>query len=146
MFVVDTNVFVYAAIRQCPEHEQALAALERWRSGSELWFATWSIVYELLRVVTHPRIFPTPLTLEQGWRFVESLVASPSFGLLTETERHLEIVRDLSEEYPRLLGNRVHDLHIAALMAEHGVAEIRTADTDFYQFRFLRVANPLTSR
>lgn len=42
-------------------------------------------------------------------------------------------------------GNVVHDLHIAALMVEHGVTEIRTADTDFHQFEFLRVRNPLTA-
>jgi predicted nucleic acid-binding protein len=28
-------------------------------------------------------------------------------------------------------------------MKEHGIPEIRTADTDFHQFPFLRVVNPL---
>jgi predicted nucleic acid-binding protein len=37
----------------------------------------------------------------------------------------------------------LHDLHIAALMREHGVAEIRTADIGFHEFKFLRVVNPL---
>ena len=37
----------------------------------------------------------------------------------------------------------MHNLHIAALMREHGVTEIRTADTDFHQFKFLQVVNPL---
>ena len=35
-----------------------------------------------------------------------------------------------------------HDLHIAAVMREHGITEIG-ADTDFHQFKFLRVVNPL---
>jgi hypothetical protein len=30
-------------------------------------------------------------------------------------------------------------------MLEHGVMEIRTADTDFHQFPFLRVVNPLAA-
>jgi predicted nucleic acid-binding protein len=42
-----------------------------------------------------------------------------------------------------ITGNRLHALHIAALMTEHGVVEIRTADLAFHQFRFLRVVNPL---
>lgn len=29
------------------------------------------------------------------------------------------------------------------LMREHGIKEIRTADTDFLEFRFVRVVNPL---
>jgi predicted nucleic acid-binding protein len=60
-----------------------------------------------------------------------------------ETERHPDVVRDLTLEYPRISGNRLHGLHIAALMKEHGVAEIRTADVAFHQFKFLRVVNPL---
>jgi predicted nucleic acid-binding protein len=28
-------------------------------------------------------------------------------------------------------------------MREHGVREVRTADTDFHQFPFLEVVNPL---
>ncbi|MGH9431153.1 MAG: type II toxin-antitoxin system VapC family toxin, partial [Terriglobia bacterium] len=75
--------------------------------------------------------------------FIESLGSSPSFGILVETDRHEEVVRELTREYPRMSGNRLHDLHIAALMREHGVTEIRTADTDFHEFKFLRVVNPL---
>lgn len=38
----------------------------------------------------------------------------------------------------------MHDVHTAVLMKEHGIDEIRTVDTDFHQFRFLRVVNPLS--
>jgi predicted nucleic acid-binding protein len=60
-----------------------------------------------------------------------------------ETDRHPEVVRDLTLEYPHMSGNRLHDLYIAALMKEHGVVEIRTADLAFHEFKFLRVVNPL---
>jgi toxin-antitoxin system PIN domain toxin len=143
VFVVDTNILIYAAIRQSPEHKVARAAVERWRRGSALWYASWPIVYEFLRVTTHPKVFDRPLTITEAWRFIESLRAAPAFGLLIETERHADILRDLTVAHSRLAGNIVHDLHTAALMREHGVAEIRTADTDFHQFPFLRVVNPL---
>jgi predicted nucleic acid-binding protein len=35
-------------------------------------------------------------------------------------------------------GNMVHDLHIAALLREHGVDEIVTSDTDFHRFKGFR--------
>lgn len=63
--------------------------------------------------------------------------------MLVPTERHMEVLEGLSTRHPRLSGNIVHDLHTAALMREHGVTEIRTADTDFHQFPFLTVVNPL---
>jgi hypothetical protein len=143
MFVVDTNLLVYAANRRSPHQGPARSALEKWRWGSEAWFLTWSIIYEFLRATTHTRTLDRPLTFAEAWSIIDSLRSSPSFGILVETERHADVVRDLTLEYPRISGNRLHDLHIAALMREHGVVEIRTADLGFHEFKFLRVVNPL---
>jgi toxin-antitoxin system PIN domain toxin len=143
MFVVDTSLLIYAVNRRSPHQARARSALEEWRGGSEAWFLTWSIIYEFLRATTHARTLDHPLTFVESWSIIDTLRASPSFGILVETERHAEVVRDLTLEYPRVSGNRLHDLHIAALMREHGVLEIRTADLGFHQFKFLRVVNPL---
>jgi toxin-antitoxin system PIN domain toxin len=143
MFAVDTNLLIYAAIREFMEHGRAAKLLAQWTSSPVPWFVTWSITYEFLRVVTHRSTFSRPLTFAEAWSFIENLQSSPSFGILVETERHAEVVRDLTREYPRMSGNRMHDLHIAALMREHGVVEIRTADMGFHEFKFLRVVNPL---
>ena len=143
MFVVDTNLLLYAAIRQFIEHGRAAKLLTGWKSSPAPWFITWSIAYEFLRVATHRAAFSHPLAFADAWGFIESLQSSPSFGILVETDHHAEVVRDLTREYPRMSGNRLHDLHIAALMREHGVVEIRTADIGFHEFKFLRVVNPL---
>lgn len=143
MFVTDTNILVQAAIREASHHGQARAAMARWQAGDRQWFATWPIVYEFLRVVTHPAVYRRPLSFADGWSFVEALLAQPGFGILTETERHPAVVAEMQRDYPWAAGSIMHDLHTVALMREHGVAEIRTADTGFHRFRGLRVVNPL---
>ncbi len=143
MFVVDTNLLVYAAHEEARDHAESLALLETWRADSRPWFATWAIVYEFLRVTTHRAILERPFRFEEAWRFIDVLLQAPSFGLLTQTDRHPQIVRELAALHPRAAGNLMHDLHTAALMREHGVSEIRTADAHFHQFKFLRVVNPL---
>jgi hypothetical protein len=143
LFVVDTNLLIYAAVSESPRHERARLLVDKWRRSAESWLITWSIAYEFMRVVTHRAALPHPLTFVDAWSFIESLRLSPSFGILVETDRHAEVVRDLTREYPHVSGNKLHDLHIAALMREHGVVEIRTADIGFHQFKFLRVVNPL---
>lgn len=143
MFVVDTNILLYAVNPDAPEHQRARDALESYRRDARLWFLTWGIVYEFLRVSTHRSVFPRPLDFVTAYRWIALLLASPACRVLTESERHAFILGELSSKHPRLAGNHVHDLHIAALMLEHGVSEIRTADTDFHQFPFLRVVNPL---
>jgi uncharacterized protein len=145
VFLVDTNLLVYAAIKECPEHAVVRPLLERWRSGPELCFLAWPIVYEFLRVTTHRRVFRDPLTLREAWSFIDALRAGSRVSVVAETERHSETLRELVAEFPRVGGNLVHDLHVAALMKENGVSEIRTADADFHQFSFLRVVNPLAA-
>ena len=143
MFVVDTNLLLYAVNAGSPEHPTAAAEIERYRQGGDLWFLTWGIVYEFLRVSTHRSVFERPLRLAEAWAWIEVLRAGRGFRILAETERHPDVLGELAARHPRLAGNPVHDLHTAALMLEHGIAEIRTADTDFHQFLFLRVVNPL---
>jgi len=144
MFVVDTNILLYAVNPDSREHKQAREALHEWRSGPRSWFLTWGIVYEFLRVSTHPAVFPSPLTLAQARNWIAALLSARNAAILAESERHSEALIEVCALHPRLAGNVVLDLHTAVLMKEHGVSEIRTADTDFYQFKFLKVVNPLT--
>ena len=146
MFVVDTNLLIYAVNPDAPEHETCLAALEEWRSGARSWFLTWGIVYEFLRVTTHTSVFPSPIDLSTAWQWLTLLLRSPRSGIIAHTDRHHEVLAELVERYPRLRGNVTHDMHTVALMREHGIVEIRTADADFHQFEFLEVVNPLVQR
>ncbi|HEV2383190.1 MAG TPA: TA system VapC family ribonuclease toxin [Terriglobia bacterium] len=144
MFVVDANLLIYAAIRESHQHERAQRLVQGWGASTEAWSVTWSIIYEFLSVSTRRSIYTRPLSFSDSWSFIQTLRTSPSFKILAETERHPEVIEELVHEYPQMSGTRFHDLHIAAMMREHGITDIRTADTDFHQFKFLRVTNPLT--
>lgn len=146
MFVVDTHVLIYAANQSCPEHADCLKLLENWRSQPSAWFVTWGILYGFIRVVSHPRVLPRPWSLKDAWGFVESLLAAPGLEVLAETTRHEDVCADLIEAVPQIAGNLVTDLHIAALMREHGVKVIYTRDADFHRFPFLEVRDPLQPR
>jgi toxin-antitoxin system PIN domain toxin len=143
VFVVDTNVLVYAADRDAPGHERCRERLLAWRAQAEPWYLTWSVVYEFLRVTTHLRIFRAPWAPSQSWSFLEAVLAAPSLALLTESERHASVLAGLIAEVPELTGNLVHDAHTAALMLEHGVRTIYTRDTDFHRFAGIKVRDPL---
>ncbi len=60
MFVVDTNILIYAAEENFPEHPCCRRILLEWREQAGAWHSTWGISYEFLRVVTHPRVFRRP--------------------------------------------------------------------------------------
>ena len=145
MFVVDTNVLMYAADKDSPYHARCLEQLEGWRSHEDAWFVTWGIVYEFLRIASHPRVFSRPLSANQALDFLEPVLSLDLVTVLIPSPRHEALLRDTVHEFGKPAGNIFHDLHTAVLMREHGVSEIMTADTDFRKFPFLSVTNPVLS-
>jgi uncharacterized protein len=140
-FLIDTNIFLHAVNVSSPEHKAASRFLQQHLRTP--WCTTWPIFYEFLRVSTHARVFPLPLKARQALSFVSSLTQLDNVTLLAPTLRHAEVLQTVMKDLQQPAGNLFHDIHTAALMHEHGVPEIVTADTDFLQFRFLKVSNPL---
>ena len=139
MFLVDTNVLLHAVNRDSPCHEAARESLESFMNGPEQWCLTWSIVYEYLRVATHPRVFKKPLTLEDAYDSILPVLQTGNCFLLSETEEHQHVLEQSKKQIHRLCGNVLHDLHIAVIMREHGVQEIVTRDHDFKAFAWVRI-------
>lgn len=143
MFVVDTNVLLYAADADSEFHESCRCLLDDARRQPTPWFLTWNICYEFLRVSTHPRVYARPWSAPGALEFIDVLLSSPAASLLTATPRHPAVLRQCLEELPEVRGNLIHDLHTAVLMREHGVGRIVTRDSDFHRFAFLEVIDPL---
>ena len=143
MLVVDTNVLVYAADGDSPFHAPCRKWLEQQRGRADAWYTTWAILYEFLRVTTHPRVMRQPWSVGAAWEFVAGLLASPGLGVLAPTERHAEVAGRVLAELPYLAGNLLHDAHTAVLMREHGIRRICTRDSDFHRFPFVEVLDPL---
>ena len=141
MIGLDTNILVYARRLEAPHHRAALRLLRELAEGDDPWALPWPCVYEYLRVVTHPRVFQPPSDMDAVLEDLASLLASPSLVMLGEGPGHLAHLRRAIES-GRATGNLVHDGHIAALLVEHGVQEVWTADRDFMRFAGLKVRDP----
>jgi len=145
VLAVDTNVLTYAADADAQFHAPCRDWLERQRVRPDAWYTTWGILYEFLRVSTHPRVMRRPWSAPAAWEFVSALLASPGLAVLVPTQRHADVAGMVIAELPHLAGNLMHDAHTAILMREHGIGRICTRDTDFNQFPFLEVIDPLRS-
>jgi uncharacterized protein len=143
VLAVDTNVLVYAADADSQFHVPCREWLERHRSRPDAWYTSWPILYEFLRVTTHPRVMRRPWNAAAAWEFVTALLGSPGLSVLVATQRHAEVAGEVLAELPHLAGNLLHDAHTAILMREHGIRRICTRDTDFNQLPFLEVVDPL---
>ena len=143
MFVVDTNILVYAANEDQEEYDICKPLVEKLCNQTGIWHVTWAILYEFARVVTHPRVFVRPWSSPEAWRFIESLLLSPGLVVLTETERHSAVAAEFFRAHPYISGNLIFDVHTAVLMKEHGISTIYTRDSEFHKFSFVDVIDPL---
>ena len=145
MLVIDTNVLVYAADDAAREQSACRRILEESHRGRTPWYLTWGIVYEFLRVVTHPRVLRQPREIAEAWSFVTALLASPSNGVLVATPLHEEVATHIVNDHRGILsGNLLYDAHTVTLMHEYGVSRIVTRDADFHRFRGVEVVDPLS--
>lgn len=142
MIAVDTNILVYGHRRESPFYTVANNRIRELSEGHAPWAIPWPCVHEFLAVVTHPRIYSPPTPIPVALDQIDAWTASPSLTMLGETPAYWSKAKKLILD-GAILGRRVHDAHIAALCATHGVRELWSADRDFGRFTGLKVVNPL---
>lgn len=144
LIAVDTNVLVYAAHGNSPNHRVAAGLLQRLAVAAEPWAIPWPCVYEFLKIMTHARSLERPWTPEVAVEEAEKLLGAPGAQALGETSRHAAVMSAVIRQ-SQCRSNQMHDAHIWALCLEHGVSELWSADRDFHRFRGLKLHNPFST-
>ncbi len=140
---VDANVLVYASNEADPVYEPALELVERLAAGPGLVYLFWPVLVEYLRIVTHAAILPRPLSARDAVGNVDSLLAQPHVRTPGELDGFWDVLRAAGADRAR--GNDVSDLHLVALMRQHGVSTIYTRDRGFRRFEGLDLRDPFAS-
>lgn len=141
MILPDVNVLVIAHRADQDSHQVAREWLEN-EVNSDRPFALADIaVAGFLRVVTNPRIYRRPSSLDSALAFVDGLVEQPTCVPVAAGRRHWQILRALLRDADAR-ANLVPDAHLAAVAIEHG-ATVATRDRGFARFAGLRWLDPL---
>lgn len=141
MKIVDVNILLYAVNPDAPHHDRIVEWWEEQLNGDESIGLGWAAAVGFLRVSTHPRIFPLPLTAERAIAHIDTWLALDIVTLVTETRDHWRTLRGLLTD-AGVAGNLAADAHLAALAVTHG-ASLASCDADFARFQGLRWENPL---
>lgn len=141
MRCVDVNVLVNAHRIDAPEHDRYAAWLDERRAGSEPVGLSGVVLSGFLRVVTHPRVFREPTTVDVALQFVQRLRTSSAATAVEPGARHWDIFTQLCEMVGAT-GNVVPDAYLAAIAMEVGAKWV-TADRGFGRFPGLQWEHPL---
>ena len=140
--LVDANVLLYAVDERSRAHSAARTWLEEALNGSRRVGLPWQSLLAFVRIVTHPRALPVPLTPAEAWSFVADWLEAPAAWVPQPGRGYRDILARLVIDLD-LRGNLVSDAALAALAIEHGLA-IVSADSDFARFPELIWLNPLS--
>ena len=136
MLLPDVNILVYAHREDSQLHKKSLAWLQSLINSDEA-FAMSELVFSgFLRIVTHPKIFNPPSSLDDALTFIKQIRQQTNCIIVYPQERHWDIFTKLCMQADAK-GNLVPDAYHAALAIESGSEWIST-DRDFSRFNGLR--------
>lgn len=92
---------------------------------------------------THPKVFSSPLSWTDAITFLGAFWQADNIAVLSAGSEHWTTLVSLLGGIRRPSGNLFFDIRTYALMREHGLSRIYTADTDFKRFPLIDVINPL---
>ena len=142
MLLADVNVLIYAHREDAhAEHRRFGAWLVERATGPEPFALSVLALAAFVRVVTNPRIFRRPSTLDEAFGFTGQLVRRPNARLVGPGPAHWQLVEDLCRA-AGASGKLVADAQHAAVAIEHGCTLV-TTDGDFARFPGLRWLHPL---
>jgi len=144
VILVDANLLVYAHVRAGPHHSAARRWLDDQLAGTARVGLPWAVTLAFIRLVTNPRIYAAPSTIERAWAQVARWLDAPVAWIPEPTTRHRAHLADVLA-VGGLRADDVPDAHLAALCREHGL-RLATTDAGFARFPGLEWFDPVAPR
>ena len=141
MQLVDVDILIHAFRRDAPEHEAYHSWLEQLLAGDERYAISELVLSAVVRILTDPRIYGHPETIESALAYTEFLTAQPNCVIVRPAAQHWQIFSRLCLQ-AHVGGRMVSDAYHAALAIEHGCEWI-SANKHCARFPGLRSRHPL---
>jgi hypothetical protein len=141
MILMDVNVLVFAHREDVRDHGAYREWLESVINSNTAYGFSELVLSGFIRIVTHPKVFEQPSSLDVAVAFAEQIRTAPQAIGLVAGNNHWQIFLKCSEQISAK-GNDVPDAYHAALAMEWGCDWV-TTDKGFRRFKGLRVRHPL---
>ena len=140
MKIVDANVLIYSVDEASAHHVAARQWMDNALSKAEPVVIPWLCLLAFVRIMTHPSLSASPMTVAQAMDRVDAWLGVPVVRTDIPHEQTAPILR-ANLVAGGIGGNLVNDAYLAAL-AVAADAEMVSFDRDFQGFENLRWLNP----
>lgn len=138
---MDVNILVYAHREDVEYHVEYRSWLESIINDNADYGYSLLVLSGFLRVVTHPKVFEIPTSLDDAIKFVKQIKNNQNAVNILPKNRHWDIFESLIT-MTKAKGNFIPDAYHAALAIESG-CEWVTTDKGFKKFKGLKTFHPL---
>ncbi|MGJ3241622.1 MAG: TA system VapC family ribonuclease toxin [Opitutales bacterium] len=140
----DTNLLLYAMNRGCAEHAVAKRWLERALAEPREWIFADQVLFELYRLLRHPRVLAKPLMSTAALAQLQWFREDTGFLHCGYDESRWVGVMEAVANQGERSGLLIYDAVLAETLRSHGVVEFHTRNSrDFESFRCFKIVNPL---
>ena len=133
MTAIDTDVLIDFHREESPKHREALELVRALAQGDATWAVPVFCLGEFLRVVTHPRVFEPPTSVDETVAALAEVLKSPTASVLGPGLRYWPLIQEVLTQ-SQAVGKVVFDAQLVALCMEHGVDTLVSEDRDFPRF------------
>jgi hypothetical protein len=136
VLIPDVNILVGALRADHPDHGPLRDWLVLAAGGPEPLGLTDAVLAGFVRVVTHPKVFAEPTSINRALSQIDGLLAAPAAVRIHPDGKHWELFSDLCRG-AQARGNLIADAHHAATAMQQGATWV-SQDRDFARFPGLR--------
>ncbi|HSY20319.1 MAG TPA: PIN domain-containing protein [Candidatus Acidoferrales bacterium] len=139
---LDCNILVQLALADHPANAATVAAIQaEAQRGDRLVFPTL-VINEFLHVITDPRRFSPPLTMNEALDWMENFLSNPSVSMIEPAAESSRQTLLWMRQF-NLGRKRILDTNLAAIFHAAGVRRLMTSNpADFAVFGVFEVITP----
>lgn len=141
MILMDVSVLVYAHREDVRDHYAYREWVESVINSNRAFGYSELVLSNVIRVVTHPKVFEQPSSMDLAIAFTEQIRSAPNAVGLSPGNNHWELFLQCLGQISAK-GNDVAGAYHAALALEWD-CDWMTTDKGFRRFKGLRVRHPL---
>lgn len=142
LYLLDSNVLIYAKMAASPQHKPAKAWLtSTLNDPNSTVLLTETVILSFLRICTNSKAFNPPLSYSDAEDFISALINHNQVNVFRASSDHFIEVADFIKKHG-FGGNLVMDAHLAVIALNTG-STLVTSDTDFDKIPYLTTLNPL---
>jgi predicted nucleic acid-binding protein len=138
---LDTNILLYAANEDCPEHPAALRLLDEALASPHEWILADQVLFEMYVGLRHPQVFAKPLSAGAALERVAFLREKSGFSFCCHQLPAWPAIR-AGLALPSFPRRRTYDHVLAVTLKSHGVTEFYTRNVADFEKAECEVLDP----